>query len=118
MFIVMTFTIVTHCIQNFIPINPLTIRMVKAKGDVGEAMVFKPRAKSQVKPQIKPMTKVEVVVGLAITEDQFVWLEELIISMVAPKLEEKKATKSNSTSAPTYLGLDFFFMIILWSRTC
>jgi len=103
MFIVMTFTIITHCIQIFIPINPLTIRMVKAKGDVGEAMVFKPRAKLQVKPQIKPMTKVEVVVGMGITEDQFVWLEELIISMVAPKLEEKKATKSNSTSAPTYL---------------
>jgi hypothetical protein len=44
----------------------------EGKGGVGEAMVFKPRAKSQVKPQIKPMTKVEVVLSMAITEDQFV----------------------------------------------
>jgi hypothetical protein len=44
---------------------------------------------------------------MAIIEDQFVWLEELIISMVAQKLEEKVKT-SNSTSVPTYLGLDLF----------
>jgi hypothetical protein len=44
---------------------------------------------------------------MAITKDQFVWLEELIISMLAQKLEEK-VTTSNSISVPTYLGLDPF----------
>jgi hypothetical protein len=42
---------------------------------------------------------------MAITKDQFVWMEELIINMVDQKLEEK-VTTSNSTGVPTYLGLD------------
>jgi hypothetical protein len=73
MFIVMTFTIVTHCIQNFVPINPIITRMVKAKGDAGEAMVLKPRAKPQVKLQIKPMNKVEVVAWPLLKINLFGW---------------------------------------------
>jgi hypothetical protein len=45
----------------------------KSKGDVGEAMVFKPKAKPQVKLQIKPMNKVEVVAWPLLKINLFSW---------------------------------------------
>jgi hypothetical protein len=57
---VMTLTIVTHCIQNFILTNLPTTRMVEAKEDVGEAMALKQRGKPQIKFQVRPTTKAKV----------------------------------------------------------
>lgn len=42
---VMTLIIITHCIQNFIPIDLTIVKMLRAKEDVGEAMVFNPKEK-------------------------------------------------------------------------
>ncbi len=54
---VMTLTIVIQCIHNFALTNLLTIRMVKAKEDTKEAIVFILKAK----PQVRSMTKAKAV---------------------------------------------------------
>jgi hypothetical protein len=58
---VMTLIIIIHCIQNFIPIDLTIIKMLRAKEDVGEAMVFNPKAKPHENPQIRIITKAKVV---------------------------------------------------------
>ncbi len=98
-------TIVIHCVQNFVPTDLSTIKMVKAKRGVGETMILKPRAKAISKASSKANEQGQGV-GMAITHDLFIRLEKLISNMASQKLEEKKVVAHCSTSAPTYLRLD------------
>jgi hypothetical protein len=54
---VMTLIIIIHCVQNLIPIDLTIVKMLKAKEDLGEAMVFNPNAKPHENHQIRIITK-------------------------------------------------------------
>lgn len=53
----MTLIIIIHCVQNLIPIDLTIVKMLKAKEDLGEAMVFNPNAKPHENHQIRIITK-------------------------------------------------------------
>ncbi len=66
MLMVMTLTIVTHCIQNSILTNLPTTRMVEAKEDVGEAMETKGKTTNKVSSKANNQGQGD---GMAITHD-------------------------------------------------
>lgn len=83
----MTLTIILIT-SNFVPKNLPTNKDGKGKGGHGEHNNFQSKGKITCKASSKANDQSQSG-GMAITQDQFVHLEELITSMASHKLEEK-----------------------------
>jgi hypothetical protein len=91
--------------------------MVKAKGDMGgRGNGFQIKGKTTSNASNKTNEQGRSA-SMAIIEDRFVWLEELIINMVAKKLEEK-VTNIKFHKCAYIFGIRSCFMIFLWSMIC